>query len=242
MIRGAAAFAALGVAGLLVGAMPLAAQDVAADTAAPIPAQGYVAPANEPAAADIAGTGLSAFAGSVVLPARSADEVDQAVRAAERALERADAELTKTSERRAKTNELVQSRQSRLAEIETKRKQADKDKNKSEKAALDAEKKAVERQKFLAEEVRSLNDTEVEVAKKAREVAVARQQSLDLERQLVGKRGENASPAVINELERQTLTAQKKAASLDRELASKQDYLANKRLDVFKGYLEAKAK
>jgi hypothetical protein len=45
---------------------------------------------------------------------------------------------------------------------------------------------------------------------------------------------------VINELERQTLVAQKKAASLDRELAGKQDYLAGKRLDVFKEYLGKK--
>jgi hypothetical protein len=238
MVRGAAASAPLVIAALLLGVMPLAAQEGPADTAAPIPAaQGYVAPSAEPTSADLAGTGLSAFAGGVVLPARSDAEVEQANRAAARALEKADADLTLTAERRTKANALVQSRQSQLAEIEVKRKQADKDKNKSEKAALDAQKKAVERQKFLAEEVRSLNNTEVEVARKAREVAVARQQALELERQLVAKRAENASPAVIAELERQTLVAQKNAAALDRELAGKQDYLAGKRLDVFKGYL-----
>jgi hypothetical protein len=235
MVRDAAASVALAVAALLLGAAPLAAQEVS-DTAAPIP-QGY-APASETAAADLAGSGLSAFAGGVVLPARSADEVEQANRAAARALEKADADLALTAERRTKTNELVQSRQARLAEIEARRKQADKDKNKSEKTALDAEKKAVERQKFLAERVRELNDTELDAAKKAREVAVARQQALELEGQLVAKRAGNESPAVINELERQTLAAQKKAASLDRELAGKQDYLAHKRLDVFKDYLE----
>ena len=66
---------------------------------------------------------------------------------------------------------------------------------------------------------------------------VARQQALELERQLVGKRAENASPAVTRELEQQMLMAQKKAASLDQDLASKQEYLADKRLDVFKDYL-----
>jgi hypothetical protein len=168
--------------------------------------------------------------------------VEQASRAATQALEKADANLALTADRRAKANEMVESRKQRLAEIEEKRKQAEKDKNKSEKAALDAEKKAVERQKSLAEEVRALNTTEVEVAQQAREVAVAKQQALALERQLVGKRGENASPAVINELERQTLVAQKKATGYERELAGKRDYLASKRLDVFKGYLEAKTK
>jgi hypothetical protein len=235
MVRDAAGSAALFATALLLGAVPAAAQEVS-DTAAPI-AQGYVAPGAE-AGADLAGSRLTTFAGGVVLPARSADEVEQATRAAARALEKADADLALTAERRTKTNELVQSRQARLAEIEAKRKQADKDKNKSEKAALDAEKKAVERQKFLAERVRELNDTELDAAKKAREVAVARQQALELEGQLVAKRAGNESPAVINELERQTLAAQKKAASLDRELAGKQDYLANKRLDVFKDYLE----
>jgi hypothetical protein len=234
MIRDAVASAPLVVAALLVVAAPLAGQEVT-DTVAPV-AQGYVAPAAEPTGADL-GSGLTAFAGGVVLPVRSEAEVDQANRAAARALEKADADLALTSDRRSKANELVQSRQARLSEIDAKRKQADKDKNKSEKAALNAEKRAVERQKFLAERVRSLNDAEVDAARKAREVAVARQQALELERQLVGKRAENASPAVINELERQTLQAQKKAASLDRELAGKQDYLASKRVDVFKDYL-----
>jgi hypothetical protein len=235
MVRDAGGCALLVAA--LVGASPAAAQEVS-DTAAPIAAQGYVAPSGAETAADHAGSRLSAFAGGVVLPVRSADEVEQANRAAARALEKADADLALTAERRSKTNELVQSRTSRLAEIEAKRKQADKDKNKSEKAALDAEKKAVEKQKFLAERVRELNDTELDAAKKAREVAVARQQALELERQLVAKRAGNESPAVINELERQTLAAQKKAASLDRELAGKQDFLAGKRVDVFKDYLE----
>jgi colicin import membrane protein len=238
MVRDAAASAALAAAALLLGAGRVAAQEVT-DTAAPV-AQGYVAPAPEAAMADLAGSGLSAFAGGVVLPARSAAEVDQANRAAARTLEKADADLALTTERRAKANAEVQARQARLAELEVKRKQADKDKNKSEKAALDAQKRALDKQKFLAEEIRSLNDAEVEAARKAREVAVARQQALDLERQLVEKRLGNANPAVINELERQTLVAQKKAASLDRELAGKQDYLASKRLDVFKEYLGAK--
>jgi hypothetical protein len=235
MIRDAAASVPLVVAALLWGAAPLAAQEVT-DTAAPV-AQGYVAPEAEPAAANLAGASLTSFAGRVVLPARSVAEVEQANRAAARALEKADADLALTAERRTKADQLVQSRQSRLAEIEAKRKQADKDKNKSEKAALEAEKKAVEREKFFAEEVRSLNDTEVETARKAREAVVARQQALELERQLVGKRAENASPAVTRELELQMLMAQKKAASLDQDLASKQEYLADKRLDVFKDYL-----
>jgi hypothetical protein len=238
MVRDAAPSAALAAAALLLGAGRLAAQEVT-DTAAPA-AQGYVAPAPEPATADLAGSGLWAFAGGVVLPARSGGEVDQASRAAARALEKADADLALTTNRRAKANAEVQARQSRLAELEAKRKQAEKDKNKSEKAALDAQKKALEKQKFLAEKIRSLNDAEVEAARIARDVAVARQQALDLERQLVGKRSGNGSPAVINELERQTLVAQKKAASLDRELAGKQDYLSGKRLDVFQEYLGKK--
>ena len=240
MVRDAAASASLLAVALLLGGVPLRAQEVT-DTATPA-VQGYAPAAAEPATADRATSGLSAFAGAVVLPARSEAEVEQATQAAARALERADADLARTAERRAKANELVQARQQRLLEIEAKRKQADKDKLKSEKAALEVEKKAAERQKILAEEIRSLNDTEVEVAKKAREVAVAKQQALELERQLVGKRAENASPAVIAELERQTLVAQKKAAASERELAGKQDYLAGKRLDVYKEYLEPKTK
>jgi len=76
---------------------------------------------------------------------------------------------------------------------------------------------------------------------------------LDL-RQLVEKRGErpgggwrDAGPgdgesAVIRELERQTLVAQKKAADLDRDLAGKRSYVVGKRLDLYKAYLSSEKK
>jgi hypothetical protein len=123
-----------------------------------------------------------------------------------------------------------------LADVETQKRLADKEKRKSDERALEKQKKSLERQKSLAEDLRELNEAQVEAAKTARDAAIARQQALELERQLV-TRGEH-SRVVVRELERQTLVAQKKAAGLEHDLAGKLNFVASKRLDLYREYLD----
>lgn len=237
-------------AAVLLGVMPLAAQETGADTAAKN-AQGY-APNTGPSVGSLASTDPWVRGGAIALPGRSQAEVDQAVRAADQELAGADSELTNATTRQARTQELIQARQRQIAELEVKKKEADKEKRKADKKALDAQQKVLERRKELAEQLKQVNAAEIGAAGKAREAAIARQQALVLERMLVQKRSERASlrqtdPAaaertspVIRELERQTLVAQKKAAGAEKDLAGKRDFVASKRLDLYKGYVDAK--
>jgi chromosome segregation ATPase len=236
---------ALALAALLgLGTMPIAAQRTDADTARGV--QGYAPDAREraPSNAELAASDPSVMGGAIALPTRSEAEVEQDIRTAQQALARADSELTHATARRAKTAELIRTRQRQLAELEAKKNQADKEKRKADKKSLEAEKKAVERRKSLAEGLAALNDAEIGAARKAREAAIANQQALELERMLVGKRAERASvgAAVLRELERQTLAAQKKATGLNNELAGKRDLVASKRLDLYRAYLESLGK
>ena len=247
MIRDVARSSTLIAAALLCGAVSVAAQGTdttasaapRADTAAA--AQGYAPspPAETPTAkAEVAGSDL--VGGTIIVPTRSPAAVDEALRVSQLALARADSELTASTARRAKAQQAVQALERSLAENAAKRNQADKEKRSADKKSLEAEKKALERRKGLAEQVKSLNEAEVDAASKAREAAIARQQALDLERMLIGKRSERASSAVISELERQTLAAQKKATGLERDLAGKRDFVASKRLDLYRAYQESK--
>jgi hypothetical protein len=235
---------------ILLAAGTLAAQRTGTDTVA-----GYAPSAGADtaaAAARLASTDPWVLGGSIALPGRSADEVEQAQRTADLALARSDTELARVIDRRARTAELIRARQRQLAEIEAKKNQADKEKRNADKQALDSEKKVVERQKALAEELQGVNDAEIAAAREAREAAIARQQAIVLERMLVEKRSQRAELArsdraaaertepVIRELERQTLVAQKKAAGAERDLAGKREFAASKRLDLYRSYIEAR--
>lgn len=232
MIRDLARSSTLVAAALLCGAVSVAAQGT--DTTA---AQGY---APSPAPAAPAAKAEVVVGGTIIVPTRSPAAIDEALRVSQLALARADSELTSATARRAKAQQAVQGVQRSLAENAAKRDQADKEKRSADKKSLEAEKKALERRKNLAEQVTSLNDAEVDAATKGREAAIARQQALDLERMLIEKRSGGASSAVLSELERQTLAAQKKATGLERDLAGKRDFVAGKRLDLYRAYQESK--
>jgi len=106
----------------------------------------------------------------------------------------------------------------------------------------------VTRRKVIAENLVTLADLERDAANKARDAAVARQHALEMEGLFVRKRKESGDNAASNtgagetlrELGRETLVAQKQAAALDRELASKRALVASKRLDLFQSYLSSR--
>jgi hypothetical protein len=224
---------------LLLGAVPLMAQQAGADSATDV--QGYAPPAetdkSPPAPAPVAAASSNSAA-AVVLPRRTEADVEQGLRAADQALNRAGAELARLQQRGEKTQALLRSQESRAAELEAQKQRADKEKRKSDKSGFEAQKKAVERQKALTEQLKALNDAEIEAARKAVEVAIAKQHALELERTLIGKRAEGS--ALVPDLERETLVAQKLAAGLERDLAGKKAFVSSKRLDVYEASREAK--
>ena len=93
----------------------------------------------------------------------------------------------------------------------------------------------------------TLADAERDAANKARDAAIAGTRARDrgtLRPQAKGS-GDNATSKTgagetLRELGRETLVAQKQAAALDRELASKRALVASKRLDLFQSYLSSR--
>jgi hypothetical protein len=231
-------------AALLLGvAGPLTAQEISADTGSGTP-QGY-APAGP-----VAGQGSAqpeARAGSIVLPARSGAQLQQAMATAEEDLRRADARLSRAKESRSRSKAMVDQQRLDLRQVEIKAEQADKEKRgKSVKRQLESEKKALERRKEWGEKLEALDKAELETARQASQVAFARHQSLELESQLVQARsgaknaaggkplsGESSS-MVVQQLELQTLEAQQKFRKMDHELGRQEDDLAGMRLDLYK--------
>ena len=223
---------------VLLGTLPLAGQQAGTDSASDV--QGYAAPAetdkSPPAPAPVAAASSNSAA-AVVLPRRSDGDVEQGIRVADQALNRAGAELARLQQRGEKTQSLLRSQESRAAELEAQRKKADKEKRKSDESAFAVQKKAVDRQKALTEQLKALNDAEIETARKAVEAAIAKQRALEVERTLIAKRAER-SP-LVPDLERETLVAQKKAAGLERDLAGKKAFVSSKRLDLYEASRKA---
>ncbi len=223
---------------VLLGTLPLAGQQAGTDSASDV--QGYAPPAETdkgpPAPAPVAAVSPNSAA-AVVLPRRSDGDVEQGIRVADQALNRAGAELARLQQRGEKTQALLRSQESRAAGLEAQKKKADKEKRKSDESALAVQKKAVDRQKALTEQLKALNDAEIETARKAVEAAIAKQRALEVERTLIAKRAER-SP-LVPDLERETLVAQKKAAGLERDLAGKKAFVSSKRLDLYEASREA---
>ena len=238
MIRDVARSALPLTSWLMLATTGLAGQQAGTDSTPP-DVQGY-APSTgadtSPPAAQREAAALSSRAVRIALPVRSDDAVEQGMRATDQALNRADAELARLLDRQTKTNAVMRSQQSRAAELEAKKRQADKENRKSDKADLERQKKVLEREKVVTEELKALDDAEIEAARKAVELAIAKQRALELERLLIGKRAERS--ALVPDLEQETLAAQKKAAGLERELAGKKEFVASKRLEVFRASRE----
>ena len=149
----------------------------------------------------------------------------------------------------SQAGQLVQAADSRIAALGVERKKPGATLSKAERDSLDAERKAVNRRKVIAQDLVTLADLEREAANKARDAAIARQHALEMEGLFVRKKQESGDNATANtgagetlrELGRETLAAQKQAAALDRDLASKRALVASKRLDLFQSYLSSRS-
>jgi hypothetical protein len=219
---------------LLLATAPVAGQDVAADTAV----QGY-APGEVSTSAETAKARANPMkvVGSVVLAPRSEAYLEQAIEAADRALNRADAELASAAGRRKQAEELVRNRELRLSQIKVAKDQ--KELAKPRRDSLEAEEQALKRRLPLTKDAVALANTEMDVAGAAREAAIAEQQALESERMLIRKRAESdGDTESVLSLARETLVAQKKSAGLAEKLASKRALVASKKLDLYRAYLD----
>ena len=195
-----------------------------------------------------AGMDALATARAILQPGRSDADVSRDIQAADLALNQADAEIAAATRHRDQATELVRAADSRLAELEAQRKKPGATLSKAERDSLDAQRKTVTRRKGVAENLVTLADLERDAAGKARDAAIARQHALEMEGLFVRKRKESGDNATSNtgagetirELGRETLAAQKQAAALDRDLASKRALVASKRLDLFQSYLSSR--
>ena len=207
------------------------------------PSGGSAAPARTAAGANVIAT-----ARAILQPGRSDEEVSRDIQAADLALNQADTEIAAATRHRNQAAQLVQAAERRIAELEAERKKPGATLSKAERDSLDTQRKAVTRRKAIAENLVTLADLERDAANKARDAAIARQHALEMESLFVRKRKESGDNAASNtgagetlrELGRETLVAQKQAAALDRELASKRALVASKRLDLFQSYLSSR--
>jgi hypothetical protein len=207
-------------------------------------------PSGDPAAParTASGANVIAAARAILQPGRSDEEVSRDIQAADLALNQADTEIAAATRHRNQAAQLVQAAERRIAELEAERKKPGATLSKAERDSLDTQRKAVTRRKVIAENLVTLADLERDAANKARDAAVARQHALEMEGLFVRKRRESGDNATSNtgsgetlrELGRETLVAQKQAAALDRELASKRGLVASKRLDLFQSYLSSR--
>jgi microcompartment protein CcmL/EutN len=236
MMRTIARYAAALTGALLLAATPVAGQAVGADTAVQGYAPGEVSASGE-AGKDRANP--MKVVGSVVLAPRSDAYLEQAIEAADRALNRADAELASAAGRRKQAEELVRQRELRLSQIEVAKGQKAEALSKPRRDSLEAEEQGLKRRLPLTKDAVALANIEMDVAGAAREAAIAEQQALESERMLVRKRAESdGDTESVLSLARETLLAQKKSAGLAERLASKRALLASKRLDLYRAYLD----
>lgn len=235
MIRSTVRLAAALTGSLLLAAAPATGQGVGADTTAQAYAPGDFSVHGE-TGNDRAST--MQLVSSIVLPPRSDADLKRAIEAADQALNRADADQAAAAGRRKRAEELVRSRELRLSQIESVKGKAEQV-SKPRRDSLEAEERALKRRLPLTKELAALANLEIDVARAAREVAIAEQQALESERMLVHKRAEGAGDTEsVLDLARETLLAQKKSAGLVQRLASKRDLVASKRLDLYRAYLD----
>jgi chromosome segregation ATPase len=162
----------------------------------------------------------------------------------------AEATVSRATDERAQAKARIEVKKRELATIDARRKLADAEKNEAAKAELKAEKRAGEAERKLAERLDAVFESEIELAKKNRDLAKADQRALELELQLAERRAERdraqADPAAVQRLERelvrferQVLEARRDRAAIAKDVATREEKIAERRIDLFKANLAA---
>ena len=186
-----------------------------------------------------------------VIPARSPERIRNELASAQAAEREADARIGETSSQREQTKGMVEVKKQELSTVSARIKLADKQKNEADKVALEAEKKVGERQKQFLERRQALHSAELDRAKAAKAEAKAQQKALELELQLTDRRNGRATLSatdptaqlkqdqIIRELERKTLEAQRQQADAAKDVATRDEDIAKRRLELYTAQMAA---
>jgi hypothetical protein len=180
-----------------------------------------------------------------VLPSRSTARIRDELESAKAAEREADTRISESQEQRERTKAMIEVKKQEISTVNARIKLADKQKDEVEKTSLQAEKKVGERQKLFLERRQALHDAEVDQAKTSKRLAEADQKALEMELQLASRRAERErlgpndptaalrQDEVIHELERKTLDAQRQRAEAAKDVASRDQDIAKRRLDLY---------
>jgi hypothetical protein len=194
---------------------------------------------------------IAAAPAVTVVPVRSEDYLRRALEDAKMHDREADATLGRATEERAQAKARIEVKKREIATIDARRKLAGKEKNESARIALEVEKKAAEGERKLAERLDAVYESEIELARKSRELAQAEQRALELELELAARRTERdrlaqTEPAsvsrldqVISALERRVLEARRTHASVAKDVATREQKIAERRIQLYEANLEA---
>jgi len=185
-----------------------------------------------------------------VIPMRSQDRIQSELEAAKAAEREADARISETSARREESKAMVGVKKQEVSTANARVKLADKQNNEADKTSSEVEKKLAERQKQFLERREALHGAELDQAKAAKRLAQAEQSALELELQLANRRNSRAQSAgdptamlqhdeVIRELEQKTLEAQRQRADAAKDVASRDQDIAKRRLDLYQAQMVA---
>ena len=186
-----------------------------------------------------------------VVPIRSRDDLRRALDDARMHERDAEATLARATDERAQAKARIEVKKRELATIDARRNLADTQKDEGAKVALNAEKRAAEAERKLAERLDAVYESEIELAKKSRDLGRADQKALDLELELAERRTERdragqTDPAgvrrleqVIVELEGRVLEARRDRAGVAKDVAGREQKIAERRIALHKAHLEA---
>ena len=222
-------------------AAPAPAPTAAAAPAAPAPA----AAAPAPTAADRRASTLSSLGFVEILTPRSSDRILRATEQAKLDEREAEAEYNEQLGLEGQVKAMVDVKKQEVSTLDAQRKLAEKSKQEAEVASFEAEKKDAERHKQFLEKRVSLHQAEKDAAKARKNLAESTQKALELELQLVNRRGDRDRTAstdaaasmrhenVFRELERKVLEAQRVQAERERQVADKHQDIAKRRLELY---------
>jgi hypothetical protein len=186
-----------------------------------------------------------------VVPARNDEFLRRALEDAEMHEREAEATLSRATEERAQTKARIEVKKRELETIDARIKLAEKEKDEAGKVALKADRRAGEAERRLAERLDAVYESEIELAKKSRDLARADQKAVELELDLAARRREmqriaRTDPAAsrrtqqaVVALERKVLEARRDRAGVAQDVAAREQKIAERRLDLLKAELEA---
>ena len=167
-----------------------------------------------------------------MIPVRSADRIRAELEVAKATEREADARISETSSQRAQTKALAEVKKQESNTVGARIKAADKEKNEAEKTANEAERKVIDTQRQFLQRREDLHAAEYDQAKAMKKFAVTSQRALQMELELAARRDGRArvagdptavvrEDAVVRELERKTLEAQRERADAAKDVASR---------------------